>query len=190
MILSDRAIKSLLDSGKIMVNPDVQEKDIRAVGIRLHLGHELLISGPNQTIDLENPEEINYERVKIPKEGFLLKPGMFVLGSTHEKFMLPKNIIGKLDGRSTVARIGLLIHCSSDTIDGNHDEPRSVVLEMKNIGTFNIILREEMPVAMLVLNQLTDDIQQKSQSQYRNQESAEPPNVNYPPLKWRASGTS
>jgi len=82
-----------------------------------------------------------------------------------------------LDGRSTVARLGLSVHCTSQIIDGNFDEPRTVVLEIKNNGNFNIVLRPMMAVAMISFSELSTPIEQKSQSQYKGQNSVAPPNL-------------
>ena len=118
-----------------------------------------------------------YDKINISDEGYILKPGEFVLGTTYESIQLPKNLVGKLDGRSTIARLGILIHCSSDTIDGNHEQPRSIVLEIKNIGNFNIVLKQRTPMAMFVFSTLSGEIQQKSQTQYENQTGVQPPNL-------------
>ena len=181
MILSDIKIKEYLADNVITVIPPCKDSDIRPVGIRLHLHAEILIPVADQIVDLENPVKIKYETIKITDTGYILKPNDFILASTVEKIMLPPNIVGKLDGRSTIARLGLMIHCSSNIVDGNHDEPRSIVYEIKNLGNFKIVLRKNMPLAMLVFNQLTESISQPSQSQYRNQNSVTPPNIHFKP---------
>lgn len=181
MILSDTTIKEYLAKGVITIIPACRESDIRPVGIRLHLHDEILIPVAHQTVDVENPTKIQYEPVKITETGYILKPTDFILASTVEKVMLPPNIVGQLDGRSTIARLGLMIHCSSNMVDGNHDEPRTIVYELKNLGHFNIILRKNMPLAMLVFHQMTESISQPSQSQYRNQNSVTPPNIHFKP---------
>ncbi len=181
MILSDKKIKEYLDSGVITIIPKYKESDIRPVGVRLHLHDEILIPVANQTIDFDNPIDIKYETVKIPDSGYLLNPNDFILASSVEQIMLPPNIVGKLDGRSTIARLGIMIHCSSNIVDGNHDEPRSIVYEIKNLGNFRIILRKNMPLAMLVFNQVSESISQQSQAQYSNQKSVTPPNIHFKP---------
>jgi len=177
MILSDVEIKEYIQANKITISPEFHEKNIRPAGIRLHLADELLIPEKNQVVDLMENTEVRYNKQTIPKEGFMLKPGMFILASTLEQIKVPRNIVGKLDGRSTVARLGMQIHCSSDIMDGNHDEPRTIVLEIKNIGVFDIILRSKAPVGMLVFHKLSKPIEQKSQSQYRNQTGVQGANL-------------
>lgn len=176
MILSDKTIKEYLHDGKIIVRPEFKLSDIRPAGIRLHLGAELLIPVDGQIVDLDGSQEVEYDKVNIQRDGYHLKPGQFILGSTYEKFQVPRNIICHVDGRSTVARIGLAIHCTSGIIDGNFEEIRSIVLEIKNQGPFDIILRYMTALAMLSFNELTTEIEQGSQNQYRGQEGVVAPN--------------
>ena len=142
MILSDTTIQEFIHDGKITIFPKFDLADIRPAGIRLHLGTELLIPSEGKIVDLLAEEEVPFEKIPIPEEGFLLKPNQFVLASTYEKFQVPRSIICHIDGRSTVARVGLSIHCTSGIIDGNFEEARTVVLEIKNQGPFEIVIKE------------------------------------------------
>ena len=128
-------------------------------------------------MDLTVDKDVAFDRVGIPEEGFILRPNEFVLGSTYEKFQVPRNVVCHVDGRSTVARIGLAIHCTSGIIDGNFEEARTIVLEMKNQGPFDIVLRYKMALVMVSFNQLTTEIEQSSQKQYQGQEGVVPPNL-------------
>ena len=177
MIFSDRTIKDFLDKGAIRIFPDFDPANIRPAGVRFHLGNELLIPQQGQKVDLDGNEDAVFTRMAISNEGFILHPNEFVLGSTYEKFQVPRNVVCHLDGRSTVARIGLAIHCTSGIIDGNFEEARTIVLEMKNQGPFDIVLRYKMAVAMLSFNQLTTEIEQSAQKQYQGQDGAIPPNL-------------
>jgi dCTP deaminase len=179
MILSDVTIKEFIDSGRIIILPEFDPTDIRPAGIRLHLGEDILIPAENQIIDISSDIEVKYEATKIPPEGYVLKSNMFILGSTYESIMTPRDIVCHLEGRSTIARLGLSIHCTSGIIDGNHDEPRSIVLEIKNTGPFHMILKPRIALAMLLFSQLTHPILQKSQSQYKGQSTVLPPNLKY-----------
>lgn len=177
MLLSDREIQQLIATGKIQFFPEVRSQDIRPVGIRLHLGKELLIPAPGQRVDLDQSQDIHFEKVHIVEKEFILRPNEFVLGSTHEKFQVPRNIVCHVDGRSTVARIGLAIHCTSGIIDGNFEEARTIVLEMKNQGPFDIVLRHKMALAMLTFYELTSPIGQNAQKQYQGQDGVVAPNL-------------
>lgn len=178
MMLSDATIKEYIALGKIVVFPELDPVNIRPAGIRLHLGSEVLVPVDGQTIDPDNPVEVNFENTAL-LEGFLLKPGMFILGTTLEKIRVDRSLLCHIDGRSTLARLGLSIHCESQTVDGNYEEPRSVVLEIKNHGNFNIILKSNMPVAMLLFSELSEPVSQGLQSQYRGQTSVIGPNLKF-----------
>lgn len=176
MLLSDKTIKEYIADGKIKIFPAINLGDVRPAGIRLHLGNELLIPIEGKTVDLDSNEDPLFEKVDISMSSFTIKSGQFILASTLEKFQVPRNIVCHLDGRSTVARIGLTVHCTSNIIDGNFEEARSVVLEMKNEGPFDIILRYKTPLALLSFTILSTDIEQKTQKQYQGQTGAAPPN--------------
>lgn len=177
MILSDTTIKEFIDSGKIIILPEFDERDIRPVGIRLHLGNEILIPKPGQTADLDGSTDLEYEKIVLDRNGYSLKPDQFILATTYERFQVPRDIVCHIDGRSTVARLGLSIHCTSTIVDGNFDEPRTVVLEMKNIGPLNLILKSHQAISMLTFSELTAPIQQHSQEQYKGQNGVVAPNL-------------
>jgi dCTP deaminase len=179
MILSDVTIVEYIDAGKIKILPEFDRTDIRPTGIRLHLGEEILIPVEDQLVDLTAPSDIKYKRQTISTKGYILNPGMFILASTHEKVMTYPGIVGHLDGRSTFARLGLSLHCTSSIIDGIHDEPRAIVLEIKNNGFLKLVLKPKIPIGMLVFSKLSHPIRQSSQAQYRNQNSVEPPNLHF-----------
>ena len=178
MILSDVTIRKYIESGKISVLPEINPSDIRPTGIRVHFGNEILLAKENQTVDLANTKELDFESKNIDS-GFLLKPSMFVLGVIDEKIMTSRDLICRLEGRSTIARLGLSIHCTSGLIDGNYEEPRSIVLEMKNEGHLNIMLRPKIPIGLITFEQLTESIEQPSQLQYKGQSSVAAPNLKF-----------
>lgn len=178
MILSDATIKDYIEKGKIVILPDFNFSDIRPAGIRLHMGNEIMMPAENQTIDPSDPNELIFVNKSL-ESGFLFKPGMFILGTTKELIKTSRDLICHIDGRSTIARLGIAIHCTSGMIDGNYEEPRSVVLEIKNQGPLNVILRPEMPVALLTFSQLTGEIEQNLQDQYKGQTSVAGPNMNF-----------
>src|SRR5581483_12420160 len=102
-----------IDDGKIIIGPDFEIKNIRPVGIRLHLGNELLIAEPNQTVSLTEGGELKYRTIDLSKEEFYLEPNQFVLAATYETIQTSRDIIAILDGRSTVARLGLTTHITA-----------------------------------------------------------------------------
>ncbi len=179
MFLSDQTIKKYLKNKKIIIEPEVKDSNIRAVGIRAHLADQILVANPNQTIDLKDPAEVKYRKIDLNEEEYVLKPGGFILGSTKEKIHISRNLIAFIDGRSTIARLGLTVHLSSTTADGHYDEPRSITLEIANNGNLNIKLAAGYPIGMLTFSTLNGLVEQGVQSQYKGQTGATPPNLKF-----------
>ncbi|PLX95376.1 MAG: dCTP deaminase [Desulfuromonas sp.] len=181
MILSDACIESSLESGEIEIFPPLDLDQIRPTGIRVHMGKEILVPCPGQKVDPSCPQEIKYKKYDIEKEEYVIEPNSFILGSTYEQILTSRKIVGHLEGRSTIARLGLSIHCTSGVIDSMHEETRSIVLEIKNQGNFSIVLKYKMPIGMLLFSSLTSPINQSPQSQYSGQSSALAPNLKFQP---------
>jgi len=177
MLLSDKSILSFIREQKITVLPEFNESDIRPTGLRVYLGTEILIAAENQVIDLGSYVNPKYAKLILSSDGYALEPNKFVLASTAEKVQVPRDIVCTIDGRSTVARLGLTVHCSSTVIDGNFMEPRSIVLELFNQSSNTLLLKPGIAIAMLQFHQLTEPIQQNSQVQYRGQSEVMPPNL-------------
>jgi dCTP deaminase len=174
MLATDREIRHLLRRGEVVVSPPPSPEDIRPVGIRLRLGLEVMIpltDGPSnsQEIDLRNPESAAWNRVELGSNGFVLRPGDFVLGSTLETIKISSRWIGVLDGRSSLARLGLGIHATSLMIDNLHGEGRSIVLELKNLGPFGLRLFPRVAIGMLCFVRLSSRIRQDPSGQYEGQ---------------------
>lgn len=180
MFLSHQTIEQYIDQGKIIIGPDFDKKNIRPVGIRMHLGDTLLLAEPNQTVDLTEPADLKYQAIDISKEEFYLEPGQFVLGATYEMIQTAPDILAVLDGRSTVARLGLTTHITASIIDGTFESPHAATLEMKNLGNFRIRLKYKDPIAMMLFTQLQEPVTQKLQSQYQTMpHKVTPPNMRF-----------
>lgn len=180
MFLSHQSIEDCIDNGQIEIGPDFDRKNIRPVGVRIHLGKTILIPEPNQTVDLTESNDLKYKEVDISQEEFYLEPNGFVLGSTFETVQTATNILTILDGRSTVARLGLTTHITASIIDGTFELPHSATLEIKNVGNFRIRLKFKDPIAMMLFAELKDNVTQKLQSQYRSApDKVTPPNLNF-----------
>lgn len=177
MILSDRSIKERLEDGQIVVVPAVRDADIRPNGIRVHLSNRLLIPPQRRVVDPTSSEHLEFQGRDISGEPFVIKQREFVLGATVEAVRLGRSLTCHIDGRSTLARLGLMVHCSSSVFDNVHDEARVPTLELINLGPFDLMLTSGMAIAMLLFTQLTSEIQQPSQSQYRGQLGPTEPNL-------------
>lgn len=143
--LVDKQIKQSIKQNQILINP-YDEKNVGPANYYLHLGGVLLEPERGQTVDFANPKKPSYKRVEITDEGYLLKPGAFVLGQTAEKLTLPNDILGYLDGRTTLARLGVSVHLGSALVLPGHSDS-IITLEIFNAGNFNVKLQREMDIA-------------------------------------------
>lgn len=184
MFLSHQKIEELLDKGELIVT-NFDKKDMRPVGIRVHLAKEILIPEPGQTVEISGgAQDLEYKEVDLTKEEFFLEPNGFILAAIEEAIQTPKNIMAILDGRSTIARLGLTTHITASVIDGTFEIPHVPVLEIKNIGNFRVRLKHLDPIGMILFTELTDAVTQKVHNQYGgNQSKATPPNLAFRPGK-------
>ena len=180
MFLSHQTLEKYVDEGKIIIQPEFDKKNIRPVGLRIHLAKDILIPEPNQTVEINNPTQPKYKEVDLTKEEFYLEPNEFILGATYEAIQTPPDVLAILDGRSTVARLGITTHVTAMIADGTFEMPHVVVLEIKNVGNFRIRLKFKDPIAMIVFAELKEPVVQKIQSQYGGgQNKVTPPNLNF-----------
>lgn len=180
MYLADVTIRRYLQEGLIIITPTVKDEDIRPAGVRIHLAKKILVPKPGH-VDLAAPMDLEYETVDIEENKYVLEPNAFILASTVEKIKTAPNIVAFLDGRSTIARLGVAIHVTSGVIDGNHDEARTITLEVKNLGVHSIRFHKNDTLGQLMFAMLSDNIQQQSQSQYGGQDGVLPPNLAFKP---------
>lgn len=180
MFLSHKTIERYIDEGGMVIKPEFDKKDIRPLGIRIHLAKDILVPEEGQTVDLTTPINLKYKEIDLEKEEFYLEPNQFILGATYEAIQTPKDVLAILDGRSTVARLGLTTHITAAIADGTFEVPHVVVMEIKNVGNFRVRLKYKDPIAMMVFAKLTETVEQKIQSQYgAGQSRVSAPNLNF-----------
>jgi len=176
MKLPDYMIEEYVRKGKITIVPPLKKKDIRPVGVRVHLGKDILVYKKGQKIDLgkeEAPKGIKYDLSKKP---FVLKPGEFILGHTQERFMTDRDILCQLDGRSTIARLGLSVHITASIIDGAFVESHSIVLEIFNHSNVTYVLHEGIAIGCVTFELMKGKTKTAGQSyQYHGQSGLLPP---------------
>lgn len=178
MLLSDVAILDSIREGRIQIRPRFCEEHLRPVGLRVHLGHELLIPVPGQIVDLADPAQLQYERLDLSHEPYILEPGSFVLGSTIEEIQTAPDIISILEGRSTIARLGISIHNTASILDGAQVDWLTPVLEIANLGNFQVVLRPGTPIGMVCFQSMTRPSSEKRHHcQYAQQRGTTPPNL-------------
>ena len=148
MKLPDYLIKKYIMEGKIKIT-SFQESNLRLVGIRLHLGSEIFLYEENQTIGLSSNTFPKHQTIDITRQPFELKPGQFILAHTSEKIWTDKSILAQLDGRSSVARLGLTIHNTAQIVDGTQTAEDTILLEICNHSNLTVLLQAGDPIASL-----------------------------------------
>ena len=155
MLLSDRDIRSELDSGRIGLDPlDLGMVQPSSVDVRLDRFFRLFDNHKYQHIDpaLDQPELTRLVEVKSD-EAFVLHPGEFVLGATFEMVSLPDDVAARLEGKSSLGRLGLLTHSTAGFIDPGFSG--HVTLELSNVATLPITLWPGMKIGQLCFFRLS-----------------------------------
>lgn len=159
MILSDRDIKKFYYNRDIEINPVPKDDQIGACSIDLLLGTEFMVFKHTElsSIDLGSDNtniENCMEKITVPAEGrFALHPGEFALATTLESITLPDNIVGRIDGRSSLGRLGLIIHGTASIFDPGFSG--QATLELSNIGKLPLLLKPYMKICAFVFEQLS-----------------------------------
>lgn len=157
MVLSDRSIKEQLAEGRIVIRPEPDLSCIQPASVELHLGRKLRVFKPWQfphQFDLTQPLDGLTDEVEIEGDKlFSLQPGQFVLGSTVEYVGLPDDIMGRLEGKSSLGRIGLLIHSTAGYVDPGFRG--QLTLELRNVSPMPIMLRPGMKISQISFHRLT-----------------------------------
>ena len=177
-ILPDHLITSLCRPGVLypLVEPFDPER-VQPASIDLTLGNEFitfrdLVNEEVTFIDLDAPPQgVGYKLVLQEGEFYVLEPMEFVLGVTRERICCPPNIAGKLDGKSSLARFGLLIHVTGGFVDPGFRGP--LTLEIFNAFPVPIILRPGKGICQIGFQHLTAPAAQPYQGRYQDAEGVE-----------------
>lgn len=167
MILSDKDIKQRLNAndtlpasarGPLKIEPLGDfEKQIQPASVDLRLGHAFIRVRKSHVgvVDLANPEQ-ELDRVQAHKS-FVVEPGEFVLASTIERVTMPYDLVGRVDGRSSLGRLGLVVHVTAGFIDPGFDG--NITLEMTNLNPSPLRLHVGLRVCQLSLHRLTSVVE-------------------------------
>ncbi|MEO7745459.1 MAG: dCTP deaminase [Actinomycetota bacterium] len=155
MLLSDRDIRAELASGRVALDPlDLAMVQPSSVDVRLDRYFRLFDNHKYPVIDpsIDQPDLTRLVKVE-PDESFVLHPGEFVLGSTYEQITLPDDVAARLEGKSSLGRLGLLTHSTAGFIDPGFDG--HVTLELSNVATLPILLWPGMKIGQLCFFRLS-----------------------------------
>lgn len=155
MLLSDRDIRAQVDAGRIVLDPwDPANVQPSSVDVRLDRLFRLFDNHKYPVIDPAQDQPDLTRLVDVgPDEPFVLHPGEFVLGATHEVVTLPDDVAARLEGKSSLGRLGLLTHSTAGFIDPGFTG--HVTLELSNTATMPILLHPGMKIGQLCFFQLS-----------------------------------
>lgn len=165
MRLCDKDIVKHLQQGDIKIVPTPEENMISGVTVDIRLGNKFRVFEDHQApfIDLSGPkaevtaqlEAVMSDEIELEDgKAFFLHPGELALAMTYESVTLPGNIVGWLDGRSSLARLGLMVHVTAHRIDPGWSG--NIVLEFFNSGKLPLALRPKMKIGALSFEVMSD----------------------------------
>ena len=156
MVLSDRTIAARIADGSIRIEPyDDALLQPSSVDVRVDRTFRVFHNARYPYIDVKQPQEELTELVEIDDErAFILHPGEFVLGSTLERVSLPDDLVARLEGKSSLGRLGLLIHSTAGFIDPGWDG--HVTLELSNVANLPITIYYGMKIGQLSFMELSE----------------------------------
>jgi dCTP deaminase len=157
MILSDRTIREEIAAGRIVIDP-CDDADIQpsSVDLRLDRYFRVFRNYTMQVIDVKEDQEELTELVEISDDdAFILHPGEFVLGSTAERVGLPTDLVARLEGKSSLGRLGLLIHSTAGFVDAGWDG--HLTLELSNVANLPIKLYPGMKIGQISFLRMTTE---------------------------------
>ena len=179
MILSDRDIRSAIQAGRIGVDP-FDSADVQPSSIDLHVDRyfRTFHNARHPYIDVKKPMDGLTELVDVKEEDpFILHPGEFVLGSTLEYVRLPHDLVARLEGKSSLGRLGLLIHSTAGYVDPGFEG--HLTLELSNVANLPITIYPGMKIGQISFFKLTSPAEnpygtEKVGSKYQGQRGPTP----------------
>ena len=149
LVLSDRSIKSEVAAGRIVIEPyDESLVQPSSVDVRVDRKFRVFHNARYPYIDVRKPMDELTELIEVrDDEPFILHPGEFVLGQTLETIKLPNDIVARLEGKSSLGRLGLLIHSTAGFVDPSWEG--NLTLELSNVANLPITIYEGMPIGQI-----------------------------------------
>jgi dCTP deaminase len=149
VILSDTTIREALNEGRIVIDP-LEERHIQPSSVDLRVDRYFRVFRNDTTpyIDPKQPQEDLTELVEVADgKAFILHPGEFVLGSTLEVVTLPDDLVARLEGKSSLGRLGLLIHSTAGFVDAGWSG--HLTLELSNVANLPIAIYPSMKIGQI-----------------------------------------
>jgi dCTP deaminase len=155
MIFSDVDLRGLIESGRLVVDP-FDPRAVQPSSIDLRVGSQFRVFANNRYpyIDVKQPMDDLTELVEATEEEpFILHPGEFVLAVTLERVGLPDDVVGRLEGKSSLGRLGLLIHSTAGFVDPGFEG--YLTLELSNVANLPITIYPGMKIGQISLFRMT-----------------------------------
>lgn len=166
MILSDKTIRQMLDSGVLRVEP-IKQDQIQPASIDLRLGRVFLKVDENRTECITMRDQLKY--VKLERDEIVIPPQTFMLATTMEYIKLPNRITGFVEGRSSIGRMGLFIQNAGWVDAGFEGE---ITLELFNANSLPIKLEAGRRICQIVLAKMDSPAQRPYSGKYQYQKGA------------------
>jgi dCTP deaminase len=149
VVLSDRTIHAEIEAGRIEIDPfDPDLVQPSSIDVRVDRRFRVFHNARYPYIDVRQPMEDLTELVEVAEdEPFILHPGEFVLGQTLERVTLPDDLVARLEGKSSLGRLGLLIHSTAGFVDSGFSG--NLTLELSNVANLPITIYHAMPIGQI-----------------------------------------
>jgi len=161
MILSDRDLKEYINNGRIKFDPRVDmNRQVQPSSVDLRLGNEFRVFRYTRCAILDPKDRNSFAdatklEVMDDNDRFIVHPNEFVLGTTFEYVCVPCDLVARLEGRSSLGRLGIVVHSTAGYIDPGFEG--RITLEIGNIGKMPIILYPKMRVCQIVFEKLLSE---------------------------------
>jgi dCTP deaminase len=158
-VLSDRDIRTEIEAGRVVIRP-YDPADLQPSSVDLHLDRAFRVFRNNRYpyIDVRSPQPDLTELLHVADdEPFVLHPGEFVLGQTLEWVELPDDVVARLEGRSSLGRIGLLIHSTAGYVDPGWKG--NLTLELSNVANLPIALYSGMKIGQISFVRMSSPVE-------------------------------
>jgi len=177
MMLSDIDIEAAMQAGQLVISPYFQ-RSLEAAGVTLHLGYDILKPLAGKTVDVKHKILPDYQPITMADDKpYCLMPQEFVLGHTYENITVGNQLGFFIEGRSTLARLGLTVVKTAMLVQPGHCN-RTVTLELANHGPNPLLLYPKMKIAkaaLFQLNSATSRAYDANNGKYRTQSTVGKP---------------
>jgi dCTP deaminase len=179
VVLSDRTIRAEIEAGRIAIDPfDPALVQPSSVDVRVDRSFRVFHNNRYAFIDVREPMEDLTELVEVDGgRPFILHPGEFVLGQTLERVTLPDDLVARLEGKSSLGRLGLLIHSTAGFVDSGFSG--NLTLELSNVANLPITIYHGMPIGQLSFMRMDGPVERPygsrdTQNKYQGQTEPTP----------------